>query len=245
MSAFFGERIIFGQHADEDIELVVWGDEFYSRFETADGFTVVYDTEVGAYCFARLYDGRLLSTQVPTSKPPPLGIRRHIRERADVRNSKFDARFEALRPPDPDLQSEVSRTLGPNDGLLTGRRVSDGNVKGPAILVEFDDIRTTITSNDVDSMLNDEAFAGHGNLGSVRRYFQLMSSEKLDYTNVVVGPVRFATTSQPLHRQSPDRRRALAGDRPIRRGPVSVRLARPGSGGRAECALRRSYAVLG
>ncbi len=43
MSAIFGETLIFPQDNGPDVELVVFGDEFYSRRETKEGYTVIYD----------------------------------------------------------------------------------------------------------------------------------------------------------------------------------------------------------
>jgi hypothetical protein len=76
MSAIVGERLIFGQHDGPDIELRVFGDEFYARYETLQGYTVVYDLDLGQYCYATLEDGRFVSTGSPLSKPVPYGLRR-------------------------------------------------------------------------------------------------------------------------------------------------------------------------
>ena len=194
MSAIFGERLIFGQHNGPPIELVVYGDEFYARYETLDGYTVVYDLDRGQYCYAVPQEGRFVSSGAPVSKPVPYGIRRHIREREDVRNEKFTSRYETLRPPQEPFgaSSNVMRTFGPNSGLLSGRQVAHGNVRGLTILVEFQDVRTSITNEDVDALLNGENYSRNGNFCSVRRFYELMSSGKLNYTNRVVGPVRLS-----------------------------------------------------
>ena len=41
MSAIFGETLIFQQDNGPSVELVIFGDEFYARYETTDGYTVV------------------------------------------------------------------------------------------------------------------------------------------------------------------------------------------------------------
>ena len=44
-------------------ELHGHGDEFSARFETLDGYTVIFDQKQKAYCFARQdADGQLIST---------------------------------------------------------------------------------------------------------------------------------------------------------------------------------------
>ena len=47
MSAIFGETLVIEQENGPPIELVVWGDEFYVRYETKEGFTVCYDEAGG------------------------------------------------------------------------------------------------------------------------------------------------------------------------------------------------------
>lgn len=191
MSAIFGETLIFGQQDGPDVQLVVFGDEFYARYENTAGYTVVYDRSRGCYCYAEHDDeGRFASSGVSIGKPAPCDLPRHLRETARIRNSKFRGSYSALRPPERVGESLVMRTLGPNDGLLTGRRVNRGQVRGLTILVEFADLTSDVRRDDVIPMLNEPDYRDHGNYCSVRRYYQLMSSGDLDYQNDVVGPVR-------------------------------------------------------
>ncbi len=192
MSAIFGETLLIEQANGPDIELVVWGDEFYVRYETTDGYTVCYDELAGRFCYADLHQGRLISTGAAADKNPPFGIRRHLQESTDVQQVRFDARYTELRPEDQviALSDNTLFTLGPNDGLLNGRRVSDGTVLGLTILVEFSDVRAAVDADDVRAMLNDDNYTTNGNFCSVREYYSLMSNGLLDYSNHVVGPIR-------------------------------------------------------
>src|SRR5262245_18205505 len=52
VSAIFGETLTFSQPAGPPVGLRVFGDEFYARYETLDGHTVVLDTDLGLYCYA-------------------------------------------------------------------------------------------------------------------------------------------------------------------------------------------------
>ena len=36
------------------VEVKVWGDEFYQRVETPDGYTLIRNTETGWICFAEI-----------------------------------------------------------------------------------------------------------------------------------------------------------------------------------------------
>ena len=192
MSAIFAETLIFQQENGPDVELVVYGDEFYARYETKEGYTVVYDPDRGYYCYALLLNGQFASSGIPISKRPPSEIRRGLREAAKVRNEKFTNRYAALRLPETEAASNIARTLGPNNGLLSGRRVSEGHIRGLTVLVEFADLSSAVTAADVEEMLNAPNYRENGNFCSVREYFHLMSNGKLDYSNQVVGPVKLS-----------------------------------------------------
>ena len=192
MSAIFGEILTFQQENGADVELAVFGDEFYARYETRAGYTVVYDAELGLYCYALLLNGQFASSTIPISKRPPSDIRRGLREAETVRNEKFTQRYTALRPSATDVASNMARTIGRNNGLLEGRRVSEGHIRGLTVLVEFSDLPSAVSAADVEEMLNAPNYRENGNFCSVREYFHLMSNGKLDYSNLVVGPVKLS-----------------------------------------------------
>ncbi len=194
MSAIFGETLTFSQKDGTKVELVVFGDEFYARYETKNGFTAVYDDWKGLYCYAKLDEkGAFNSTGVPISKPAPEQLRRHLKEAPGVRNKTFDARFRKTRAPkDSPWADPQEETYGPNLGLLEGRQLSTGKVKGLTILVDFPDLPAQIAPEEVEELLNGEGYSAHGNYCSVREYFQKMSSGKLDYSNEVIGPIRLS-----------------------------------------------------
>ena len=197
MSGIFNEQLTFKQENGPDVRLVVIGDEHYAKYETIDGYTVVYDVEKGLFCYAVTVNGRFVSTGVPMNAAPPPEIRRHISESEEVRQLKFNLRHANRQPPPPVFAAaDTFFTLGPNNGLLTGRRVSTGTVRGLTVLVEFQDVTTTITQQDVEEMLNGANFTRNGNFCSAREYFLLVSNGKLDYTNTVVGPVKLSKKQQ-------------------------------------------------
>lgn len=197
MSGIFNEQLTFKQENGPDVRLVVKGDEHYAHYETIDGYTVVYDENQGLYCYAQTEQGRFVSTGIPMSEPPPPELVRHISESEEVRHEKFTIRHTTKRPPPPvTAAGETFHTLGANGGLLPGRRVSSGRVVGLTVLVEFQDVTTTITKQDVEEMLNGQNYTRNGNFCSARDYFLLVSNNKLDYTNVVVGPVKLSRKQQ-------------------------------------------------
>jgi M6 family metalloprotease-like protein len=192
MSALNGEVIVAGQSIGDSIQLKIYGDEFYARRETLDGYTVVYDTQRGEYCYATLAAGRLVSSGIPLHKNKPSALRKHLKDSPKIRNEKFGLRYQQLRPPEKIGNPSVMRTLGAEGGLLEGRKLHHGNVQGLSVIVDFDDVRTNISHTDVDAMFNSDNYVQNGNFCSVKRYFEIVSSGKLSYTNLVVGPIRLS-----------------------------------------------------
>ena len=189
MSAIFGEVLTFGQAKGPDIRLKVFGDEHYARYEDASGFSAVYDSELGLFCYARLSASSFRSTGTPLSEPPPPELVRHLQESQEIIAARAQAR-KLRRTAMAGGRSADDRMLteGPNRGLLEGRVLSVGSVRGLTILVNFSDLASTVTRADVDEMLNGSNYSRNGNVCSARDYYARVSSGKLDYTNTVVGP---------------------------------------------------------
>ena len=197
MSAIFGETLTFTQENGPDVRLMVFGDEFYSRYETSTGYSAVYDGMLGLYCYATRIDGEFVSSGISIATPTPDGLRRHLKETPAVRNAKFDLRFRAMQPPEDTMQGVPTlETFGPNKGLLRGRQVNLGEVRGLTILINFQDVQTSLTADEVSAMLNGENYTANGNYCSVREYYRLMSNGLLDYSNLVVGPITLSRKRQ-------------------------------------------------
>jgi len=91
MTAIHGETLTFGQRNGPDVQLVVFGDELYARYESVTGYSVVYDEERGLFCYARLVDGAFVSTGEPVTALPPPGALKHGQESEAVRRAKSAA----------------------------------------------------------------------------------------------------------------------------------------------------------
>ncbi|CCI00516.1 MAG: hypothetical protein GPI90_07720 [Microcystis aeruginosa K13-05] len=106
MSAIFGETLTFPQENGPEVELVVFGDEFYSRRETKDGYTVIYDDKLGQYGYAILCEGEFASSGIPILEAPPPELQPHLEEAEPIRREKFARRYTQLRPSHTDLPSQ-------------------------------------------------------------------------------------------------------------------------------------------
>ncbi|HYU84018.1 MAG TPA: M6 family metalloprotease domain-containing protein, partial [Kribbellaceae bacterium] len=192
MSAIFGETLTFTQDDGDAVRLVVFGDDFYSRYETPDGFTVVYDDALGGYCYAEVKAGRFTSTGRRLYDAPPEGLDRHLHEELETRNSAVLDKTAAMLPEETTQSREAMLTFGSSGGLLPGRRLDSGAVRGLTILVTFPDLDTAVKPDDVDALLNSPSYRENGNACSVNEYYKIMSTNRLDYTNDVVGPFRLS-----------------------------------------------------
>ena len=201
MSRIKNERIRIAQQNGASITLVVSGDEYYSRCENDDGYTMIYDTALGCYCFALVVEGKFVSSGTPATSAAPSGIRRHLRESGKIINAKFNSRFKRSKPPAPPSgpSGSMMMTSTPGSGLLDGPKLHRGKVRGLTVLVEFPDVPFTIAKNEIASLLNDDHYTLHGNFCSVRGYYQLMSGGQLDYSNEVFGPIKMRRERSHYH----------------------------------------------
>ncbi len=78
-----GSELVFTQPNGEDIELRLYGDQFYAVTEDLLGYTVVFDVAAKAYVYAELSDdGYSLNVsehRVGIANPEDLGLSKHIR----------------------------------------------------------------------------------------------------------------------------------------------------------------------
>ena len=241
MGAIFNEFLIFPQENGPDVELVVNGDEFYARYEDLEGFTVVYDADLGLFCYADVLDGQFISTATPADKAaaarrpgaPPQGIAGGAQQQVQP----------ALRAPAAQGAPPPRTSYGRWDrhAVLQGRRLSSGTVRGLTVLVEFADLQSTVTASDVDAMLNGPNYTANGNFCSVRDYFLTVSNGKLDYSNTVVGPIRLSRRTRLSTRRRPSSRRRSTSLRPAEQRLLGVRLEKRTDNRRDQLHVRRSH----
>ncbi len=187
MSLVNGLVVNLPQEEGPAIDLALFGDEFYARYETPPrsawpGYTALRDAAHGRFCYAQAESGRFTSTGVPLDQSPPEGLPRRLRECAEVRVGRSGRAAGRAIPAD--------EVYGPNKGLLAGRTLSSGAVTGLTVIVEFQDLQAAIAPDEVAALLNAPGYRRYGNSCSVRDYFGALSAGKLDFNNVVVGPLR-------------------------------------------------------
>jgi len=179
----WGDAYTLEQPDGTEVEVRIWGDEFYRVVESADGYTLVRDPETGVICYAEVSaDGwELESTGVrfDTTAATGLSLDKHLRIDPEAARAEV-ARVKAQHD---DQELAVTQALAQR-GVRTEPNTI-GEVVGITLIIDFDDEVGTIPPANVDDYCNQIGYGGYGNAGSVRDYFSDVSDGLLDYTNFV------------------------------------------------------------
>ena len=199
------------------VEVRFWGDEYYVRGESLDGYTVVRDPATGWIVYADLnedasafiptdvvYDSRYSTDPEHPSftsrqsgqqragekgQSHARGLQQQLRQRQDVVEAKHLRRRMELHPERFMEAADDGMTEVYSAASAMAPAPVTGSVVGLTILVEFPDVRGTISATEIERYCNEPGYTGYGNKGSVRDYFLDVSNGLLDYTNVVTNYV--------------------------------------------------------
>ena len=197
----------FTQPDGTHIQLHGQGDEFSARFETLDGYTVVFDQAQKAYCFAQQdANGQLASTgvQVQRGNPAALGLAKGVRMSDEARKQMVIERYQRWEQ-GMQIQQRWRRSKRPRTSYARSRRTA-GGTNGPHPAPRPSPppasksaspcsstspmIPATVPQADIIKFCNDDNYTGYGNNGSVKEYFYDNSGGLLTYTNVVTVYIR-------------------------------------------------------
>jgi M6 family metalloprotease-like protein len=209
-----GYESTFKQPDGTVITLKFFGDEFYARAETTDGYTVIFDPSTKSYDYANVSsDGKKLvktGMKVGKGNPSALGLAKRLdiateesRAIAKARFEEWDkvtgnskrwknikdqmAAYEAASTTDV-----VTSTTNEGPSFAPPTFTTTGTKIGLTLLIDFSDDPATIPQANVIDYLNGTNYTSDGNNGSVMKYFQDNSGGLLTYTNVVTVYIRMA-----------------------------------------------------
>jgi M6 family metalloprotease-like protein len=191
--AFIDKEFTFTQADGTQLRVRGSGNQTQARFETLDGFPVALNPVSGFYEYARTSADteRLIATGVrPGVGPPPpeslaalaLGRRpggKPATVSAVIRMRRRPPRWEIRRTERRIAARTTLAAPAPPAHATLGQYV------GLCLLVEFPDVKATISREEVADFCNRQGYTGFGNNGSVRDYFFDNSDGKFTYTNIV------------------------------------------------------------
>ncbi len=204
----FASSFQFDQPDGTRIELWGEGNEFYSHFQTPDGYTVIFVPTTKTYEYARLSanGGQLLPTGIRVGKGDPnkVGLKRHLHVRPEFVRQQARKRLEewdkVMQVSTRWQELKATRRKSENVERLSAAGVtstSTGTKVGLCLLIDFEDEPWTIPKEEISDFCNADFYEGYGNNGSVKSYFYDNSGGLLIYSNLVVGYIRIPNSLHP------------------------------------------------
>ena len=128
-----GERIVLKQPDGTSVVGFIYGDEYYRRIETEEGYTVIFNEQTGYIEYAFKEDGRLVPSglvvgQVRTQRLETLKIRKHLSGRAE--------KIAELRRTQPDIFHDTATRIATTEAG-TEVQVLQGTKKVFLVCVDF------------------------------------------------------------------------------------------------------------
>ena len=206
---FCGQQFTFTQPDGGRIEVRGWGDQNHAIFETLDGFTVVRDPVTGFYNYATVTaehdELRSSGVRVDRASPVALNFPANARVKPAAARVLAQARVGLLKPRWMERHQQrkaIARAFSTGAAILPGPppRQTVGDYVGLCLLIQFPDVKGTITQNQVDAFCNAPGYSEFGNNGSVYDYYLENSANKLSY-KTIVAPYYTARHSRDYYTQ--------------------------------------------
>ena len=200
---YHGEPHQFIQPDGSQITVHLYGDEYYIRAETPEGYTVIRDEATGWICYATISEDKtkFVSTGIPfvgaILKNPRLAninLDKHLDISTEARQNIAKAnrlRMEGINEIPTTHTVEKRMDIEHSPAPLLNKKE---NIKGLTILVDFSDAPATVPKSEISDFMNGDNYTGYGNNGSVKQYFHEISGGLLVYENVVFGYFRAPKT---------------------------------------------------
>lgn len=193
-----GELVDLSQPDGSQVQVVVWGDEFYVRAETPNGYTLIVDPVTGYICYALATgDGDLVSSGVVydgvmnDAELLALGISKGAVHSQARRDELATAKRNRLAPNQGKIRpngSSLGKVSSDYEILADiGDPVPSGTVTGLVVLVDFPDRKYTISSTEVDNAFNSTGTYGSTWHGSIRKWSEQISNNVTSVQHKVVG----------------------------------------------------------
>jgi M6 family metalloprotease-like protein len=191
-----GASRFFQQPNGEQVEVRLFGTEYYLRAESPDGYTLAIDRATGWICYAdSASDGALQSSGIRYRGPldPPTlalldgrGIVPGLRASAE----KVSGTVTEVRRTLENRASETSGALPTRLNEVAFKYTTVlGSGKGLVVLVDFSDRAGTVPISEYEKAFNGDTY---DSLGSIRTWIEAISYGKYTASHTVVGYMRAA-----------------------------------------------------
>lgn len=184
-----GETYHFSQPDGTKVEVKVYGDEFYQRVESIDGYSLIRN-DAGSICYAKVdKNGKFVATNevykgapLDAKKASQLGIEKGLYEQRSVVQKNVEEKKKEISAEEP------VPTPGPqfapavyNAEIPPFQTAPPQTYVGLVVLIDFPDRKSAMTKEQIIATLNNPG------TGSVYDHFYDISGGKVTFTNEVVG----------------------------------------------------------
>ena len=189
---FNGSIQEFEQPNGSKIKVKLYGNAYYMRGESLDGYTLIKDPQTKWICYAQLNeDGtELLSTGIhylgQKADGRVLQFPQHLDVSSQARGKQVEANKMLIHGAD-----EINRQASEAEKELAK---VEGHYLGLCIVVDFSDRQGTLPIENFEDFCNADNYTGFGNNGSVKEYYNDISYGLVEYENVVFGYFRAPKT---------------------------------------------------
>lgn len=181
----------------EKILVYLYGTEYYIDAESEDHYTLIKDESSGYVCYALLSsDGSEYASTgiVYKGGETPEAVRRIVRPGIRISEESREAAIEKTR-----------KVLSGGEQFpavsLRVATVLPDTVYGVCCLIDFSDVKSSVSIDQIRTFLNADDETVFGNAMSIKKYYQWISGGKLTYINYV--PSRFYTAPNTKNYYSP------------------------------------------
>ncbi len=174
------KMVEYRQVNGETIPICLKGDEFCKYAISEDGYTLLADSK-GNYCYATTNSvGDLVSSGV---------IARSVENRSDSDKS-FLSKLSKRMSFSPSQKSARQKSVSDRGRQMSVQKAfpTKGSRKLLCILVQFSDVKFTLSRSSFNNLFNASSYSTGGASGSVKKYFDEVSYSQLSLQTDVVGP---------------------------------------------------------
>lgn len=200
---YSGDIFELKQPDNSHVKVKVFGDEFYQRVESLDGYTLIRDSKTGWICYAEqnVDQSDFISTgrvylgvhDTETDIKVKSKLKKGIKLKQNSIYQKADVVKKALYPSTA-LSGNNATLFSPEYSSDINFAANNKNIIGLTLLINFPDKDTSISKQEISDMLNKEGYNNYGNNGSVRDYYYDISGGLVTYSNYVAD---FYTAKNP------------------------------------------------